>query len=223
MNGKRKSKCTHGDDMKREQLQLVEKYSKAQMDKLGLYGWPHVKRVLHLCVRMARMSREKHVDLDVLKASALLHDIAKHLHKKDTAFDHGDMGAKLAEAFLEECRLDRGKIDAICHAIRAHTHFEEPISVEAKILHDADFLDKLGAVGIATVFIKACLTNVTIEEVLESFELESEKRSFVMKHIGWIKNPHLYTETAQNIAEKRNNIVSAFFGELKKEVELKDV
>ena len=209
--------------MKREQVQLIEKYSKEQMDKLGLYGWPHVKRVLHLCVRMARISREKNVDLDVLEASALLHDIAKHLHKKNTAFDHGDMGAKLAEAFLGKCNFDRGKIEAICHAIRAHTHFEEPTSIEAKILHDADFLDKLGAVGIATVFVKACLTNVTIEGVLENFELENEKQSFVATHIRWIKNPHLYTKMAQSIAEKRNKIVSAFFGELKKEMELKDL
>ena len=223
MNGERKSRCVHGDDMKREQFQLIKKYSKEQMDKLGLYGWPHVKRVLHLCVQMAHISREKKADSDVFKASALLHDIAKHLHKENTAFDHGDVGAKLAEAFLRKCDFSRGKIEAICHAIRAHTHFEEPTSIEAKILHDADFLDKLGAVGIATVFVKACLTNVTIEEVLENFALENEQQSFVIKHIGWMKNPHLYTKMGQNIAEKRNKIVSAFFGELKKEVELKDL
>lgn len=223
MNGKQKSRYVHGDDMNREQFHLIKKYSKEQMDKLGLYGWPHVKRVLHLCVRMAYILKERNVDLDVLKASALLHDIAKHLYKKNATFDHGRVGAELAEAFLIRSNFNREKIKAICHAIRAHTHFEKPISIEAKILHDADFLDKLGAVGIATIFIKACLTNVTIEEILENFELEKEEPSFVIKHIRWIKKPHLYTEVAKSIAEKRNKIISAFFKELKKEIELKDL
>ncbi len=208
--------------MDKASLDLIKRYAREQMDKLGLHGWPHVKRVFHLSMRMAKIVGKQNADLDVLKAATLLHDVAKHLHKKKVSFDHGRAGAELAETFLRKCNFDRGKIEAVCHAIGAHTHSEEPISLEAKILHDADFLDKLGAVGIATIFIKACLTNVTIEEVLENFELENKKQSFPIKHVDWIKRPHLYTKTAQDIAERRSRIVSAFFSELRKEIELKD-
>jgi len=65
----------------------------------------------------------------------------------------------MAETFFEKCGFPKSKIKAVRHAIRAHTHVEESTSVEAKMLHDADFLDKLGAVGIATIFVKACLTS----------------------------------------------------------------
>jgi len=143
------------------------------------------------------------VDLEVLKAAALLHDIAKHVQRNNLSINHGAVGAEMAEAFFRKCGCPESNIRAICHAIRAHTHVEEPASIEAKILHDADFLDKLGAIGIATIFIKACLTNQTIEQVLESFYAE-EQESYVIKHISWIKKPHLYTETAKKLAEKRN-------------------
>ena len=201
-------------------FELIERYSKEQMDKLGLYGWPHVQRVLRLCLKIAELEGGK-VDLEVLKVAALLHDIAKHIQRINPGINHGAVGAEMAEAFLEKCGFPKSKIKAVCHAIRAHTHVEEPASVEAKILHDADFLDKLGAVGIAKIFVKACLTSRTIEEILESFFSE-EQELYVIKHLKWIKKPHLYTKTAKIIAEKRNKIAFIFFDQLRKEINLED-
>lgn len=206
--------------MNQKQFELVEKYSKEQMAKLGLHAWPHIKRVLHLCEVISELEGQNvAVDLDVVKVAALLHDVAKYLEKEGGSSDHGDVGAVMAENFLKSVGFGEEKIKHVCHAIRVHTHREEPTSIEAKILHDADFIDKLGAVGIATIFIKACLTNKTIEEVAEAFESETPKQSYVAKHIRWLKNPHLYTKTAQEIARKRSEIGSTFFKELKKEIE----
>jgi hypothetical protein len=86
-------------------------------------------------------------------------------------------------------------------------------------------LDKLGATGVATIFIKACITNRTIEEVLENFYKESQKGTYVFQHIKWIKikQPHFYTKTAKTMAAKRNKIVSKFFGQLKKELKMEDL
>lgn len=205
--------------MNQKKLELIERYSREQAAKLGLHVWPHVQRVLHLCTEISKLeSQNARVDLDVLRTAVLLHDVAKHLDKGDGSIDHGDVGASMAESFLKSIDYEEEKIRLVCHAIRVHTHREEPTSIEAEILHDADFLDKLGAVGIATIFIKACLTNKTIEEVVEAYETETPKKSFVAAHIRWIKNPHLYTKTAQHMAAKRNAIVSAFFRELKNEI-----
>ena len=206
--------------MNRSLFELIEGYSKEQMDKLGLYGWPHVQRVLRLCLKIAELEGGR-VDLEVLKVAALLHDIAKHVQRINPSINHGAAGAEMAEAFLEKCGFPKSKIKAVCHAIRAHTRVEEPKSVEAKILHDADFLDKLGAVGIATIFVKACLTSRTIEEILESFFSEGQEL-YVIKHLKWIKKPHLYTKTAKIIAEKRNKIAFMFFDQLRKEINLED-
>jgi len=206
--------------LNREKLELVEKYSREQMAKLGLHAWPHVQRVLHLCAVISKSESENAtVDLEVLKLAALLHDVAKHLVKGNGSMDHGDVGASMAESFLESLGLEEEKIRLVCHAIRFHTHGGKPASIEAKILYDADFLDKLGAVGIATIFVKASLTNTTIEEVAEAFEAENPKHPYVSLHVRWLKKPHLYTRTAREIAAKRNRIVSTFFRELKEQVE----
>lgn len=208
--------------MNSEQLQKIKSYAKNQMVKLGLHGWPHVKRVEKLCILISKLEVGKNrVNLDALKVAALLHDIAKHAEKKDNLKDHGDVGALMAQGFLKTNGFSEAETNLICHAIRAHTHMEEPLSVEAKILHDADFLDKLGAVGIASVFIKACLTKKTIEEASEMYESETLEHSYVGKHIRWLKRQHFYTNTAKKIAERRNKIVPVFFKALKNELDLK--
>jgi len=199
-------------------LKLVEEYSREQMGRLGLYGWPHVQRVLRLCEKIAE-NQNCGVDVEVLRIAALLHDVAKSFEMDNPKVDHGQRSAEMAEAFLRKCGLAEPKVMAVCHAIKAHTHYEEAKTIEAKILHDADFIDKLGATGIATIFVKACLTNQTIEEVLENYYSEGGK-SYVIKHIQWIKKPHLYTATAKEIAEKRNKIVPVFFEQLRKEIKL---
>lgn len=205
--------------MNQDKLELIEMYSREQMAKLGLHAWPHVQRVVHFCTVLSRLEGgNAAVDLDVLRTAALLHIVAKHLDKGDGSIEHGEVSASLAETFLKSIGYKEEKNQSVCHAIRVHTHREEPTSIEAKILHDADFLDKQGAVGIATLFIKACLTDKTIEEVAQVFEDENPKQSYVAQHIRWLKKQHYYTKTAQEIAAKRNEIVSAFFKELKEEI-----
>jgi len=208
------------EDMKVTQLKPIEEYAKEQMTKLGLYGWPHVERVLRLCMQISKVEKEQ-VDRDVLEVAALLHDVAKYLEKENNALDHGDTGADMAEGFLDSIGFNEDKAESVCHAIRVHTHGEEPHSVEARILHDADLLDKTGCVGIASIFIKACLTNTTIEETAKFWRKRS-KASYVARHIRWLKEPQFYTETARNLARERNQIVHAFFKQLEEEIRLKD-
>ncbi len=108
--------------MNQAERESIEKYAKDETDKLGLYAWPHVKRVSRLSLHMAEMVDEGRVNLDVLEVSALLHDIAKHLEENDAKVDHGFLGAKMAEDFLKKCGFKREIVQAVSHAIRAHTH-----------------------------------------------------------------------------------------------------
>jgi uncharacterized protein len=124
--------------MNQSLFSLVEDYAKEQMDKLGLYGWPHVQRVLRLCVGLAELEK-CYVDMDVLRVAALLHDVAKCLEKENPQIDHGVVGAEMAEAFLKKIGFSESKVRLVCHAIRVHTHSEEPKSTEAKILHMLTF------------------------------------------------------------------------------------
>jgi len=202
------------------QKDVVERYAREQMAKLGLHGWPHVKRVQRLCVRLSKGLKD--VDSEVVEVSALLHDVGKYVEKENNEVDHGCISAEMAEEFLHSIEFDVEKVEAVCHAIRVHTHGEEPRSLEAKLLHDADMLDKMGAVGIATLFIKACLVGATIEESVESWRNPS-KGSFVGLHALWLQKPHFYTKAADSLAKRRNKIVYAFFKQLDEEIELVDV
>jgi len=76
-------------------------------------------------------------------------------------------------------------------------------------------------VGIATVFIKACLTKRTIEEVAEMFSKESIVTFYVGKHLRWLKGrPRLYTKTGRHLAKRRSKLIPLFFKELEDELKL---
>ncbi|MEM2935986.1 MAG: HD domain-containing protein [Candidatus Bathyarchaeia archaeon] len=204
-----------------KQLEFIENYARERMAELGVYGWPHVERVYRLSLHIAKLRGEQNLDLDALKAAALLHDIAKSFQKRNRGVDHGKIGAEMAENFLKSLGFSEDKIKIVYNAIRAHNKGEKPLSLEAKILCDADFLDKLGAVGIATVFIKACLTKRTIENVAEMFTKGSKETSYVGKHLQWLKEkPRLYTKTGRRLAKRRSKLAPLFFRELENELKL---
>jgi putative nucleotidyltransferase with HDIG domain len=205
--------------MNRLDLKAIERYAEEQMAKLGLHGWPHVMRVQRLCVHLAKSVKD--ADIENLNVAALLHDVGKHVEKESDALDHGKISAEMAEQFLHSMKFDEDRVRQICHAIRVHTHGEEPHSIEAKLLHDADFLDKMGAVGIATVFIKACLTDTTIEEAAQ-FWRHPSKDTYVGRHMLWLSEPHFYTKKANSLAKRRNRVAHDFFRHLRDEITLAD-
>jgi len=204
-----------------KQLESIENYARERMAELGVYGWPHVERVYHLSMRISKLEGEQSLDLDALKAAALLHDIAKPFQKRNRGVDHGKIGAEMAENFLKSLGFSEDKIKIVYNAIRAHNKGEKPLSLEAKILCDADFLDKLGAVGVATVFIKACLTKKTIEEMAEIFTKETTETSYVGQHVRWLKErPRLYTKMGRRLAKRRSKLAPLFFRELENELKM---
>jgi len=210
--------------MDHKQLESIETYARERMAELGVYGWPHVERVYRLAMHISEFEGEQGLDLDALKAAALLHDIAKSLQERNRGVNHGKMGAEMAENFLKSMDFGEDKISIVYNAIRAHNKGEKPLSLEAKILCDADFLDKLGAVGVATVFIKACLTKRTIEEVAEMFTKEPTETSSVGKHLRWLKEkPRLYTKTGRRLAKRRSKLTQLFFRELEDEIKLTEI
>ncbi|MBD3185678.1 HD domain-containing protein [Candidatus Bathyarchaeota archaeon] len=100
----------------------------------------------------------KTVDMDILLAASYLHDLGRDVNvgkhfgiALDPAQDHAVRSAILAGKFLSTLNgFPPEKIAAVKDAIRAHSFSrgEKPLSMEAKILSDADKLDAMGAQGI---------------------------------------------------------------------------
>lgn len=93
-------------------------------------------------------------DRDVVIAAAWLHDLGVFVgHRPEDAeqlavWDHVAYACSHSPRILREAGFPEEKIDAVLQAIREHQPKDEPASIEATILRDADILEQLGAIGI---------------------------------------------------------------------------
>lgn len=188
---------------------VSEYYSHSHHDR------SHVERVYKLALRIAREVGEP-VDLDVLKAAALLHDVARAMEDEGLVEDHAKEGAAIARTVLTRLGFPPEKIDKVCECIETHRFRKgvKPVSIEAKILQDADRLDMLGAVGIARAFARGGWANTPLHDPSKPPKREYDGRSeTVVNHfyekILKIKDT-LNTEPARRIAEERHRFVEEF-------------
>ena len=108
----------------------------------------HLARVVASAERLAR---EEGAVLDVVMPAAWLHDC---VHVPVTAPDRpraSVMAGDAAVAQLAAIGYPAALHDAIHHAIAAHSFSAKipPVTVEAKVVQDADRLDAIGAIGVA--------------------------------------------------------------------------
>jgi uncharacterized protein len=116
------------------------------------HDWWHLYRVWHLAKHIA--SKEKGADMLVVELAALLHDIADH------KFHGGDMeiGATEAGKWLRKIKVDQKTIEHVQEIVRnisfkGVNHTIELTTLEGHIVHDADKLDAMGAIGIARAMV----------------------------------------------------------------------
>ena len=109
------------------------------------HGFEHVHRVYHLAMHLAE---QEHADGLIVGMAALLHDLGRTT--RGPARSHAQRSAKLAAKLLAPYDLPPETQHAILHAILAHGYRRgvEPVTLEARVLYDADRLDSLGATGV---------------------------------------------------------------------------
>ncbi|WP_292010186.1 HD domain-containing protein [Chryseobacterium sp.] len=114
------------------------------------HDWFHIERVWKLSKKIADQENCNH---EVVELAALLHDIA------DPKFHNGDetKALTISRDFLESQNVDENIIKQVLFVIqnisfknRAET--PENLSIELRIVQDADRLDAIGAIGIARTF-----------------------------------------------------------------------
>ncbi|MFH0986676.1 MAG: HD domain-containing protein [Candidatus Micrarchaeota archaeon] len=122
---------------------IVEKEAGYQGD----HGYSHIMRVYENAMEIAENEK---CDKEIVALAALLHDIKEG---KGHAYHH-IASAKRAREILGDLNYSDDTVEAVCHAVEAHSFSKppEPKTVEAKIIQDADRLDALGAIGIARCF-----------------------------------------------------------------------
>lgn len=112
------------------------------------WGWRHSERNYLTGMALAQ-AEGLTVDADVLFAAAFLHDWGGIEPFASPGVDHAARSVELAEPFLTEAGFPMEKFPAVSAAILGHMYDKEPEGAEAVVLHDADALDFLGALGAA--------------------------------------------------------------------------
>ncbi len=190
----------------------------------GSHHWDHTLRVHRLC---ERIGAAEGVDMDVLLASAYLHDIARRQQDDSNgAVCHAEKGAQLALSIVEKLPLTDGQKDNILHCIRSHRFrgSHKPQTPEAMALFDADKLDAIGAVGVARAFLFAgevgarlhC-ADVNIEATRPYTRDDTGYREFIVK-LCKIKD-RILTRAGQKLAVERHTTMEEFFNRFIEEYE----
>ncbi len=186
----------------------------------AVHDFDHVLRVLALAERLAEMEG---ADLDIVRAAALLHDVARGCEASPDG-DHALAGADVARQVL--AAEPRHRVEAVAHAIAAHRFRTgpEPQSIEAQVLHDADKLDAIGAIGVARAFAFGGRQGQRLwAEVPPDYaESEASRHRHTPVHEYHLKlvriKDRLLTESARRLADGRHAFMVAFYERLEREV-----
>ena len=145
------------------------------------------------------------IDPDVLFAAAFLHDWGGIAPFAAPGVDHAVRSVELAEPFLTEAGFPMEKFPAVRAAILGHMYDKEPEGPEAIVLHDADALDFLGALGAARL-LAATGDRPDYDQALgriERFAVDIP--------------PRLKTAAARDMATQRVAVMTAFLARVRHE------
>jgi len=159
-------------------------------------GNMHLFRVNQLAMYLHRMDGG---DKDIITVAAWLHDVGLVEGNRGHCFK----GGKIARNFLGEIEVDYQTILKVVHCIEAHDGEIEAETVEAKVVHDADTLDKMGPLGLIRHTWKLANVDYKIYSVEELLK-------FIPKHLQE-RRDNLYLDSAICLADRYADTVREFF------------
>lgn len=184
----------------------------------------HVRRVLYGAMDIARY--ENGVDLDILTAACLLHDIGRAEQFADPKLCHAKVGSEKAYRFLLQTGWSEERANRVRDCIKTHRFRSDcpPESIEAKILFDSDKLDVAGAIGIArTLFYRGQVGDPLYRLAPDgtvSDGTEDKEPSFFREYKFKLENLYgkFFTKRGKELAERRRRAAVDFYNSLLSEV-----
>ena len=189
------------------------------------HDFQHILRVYKNAEMISK--QEKSVDLDVVLAAALLHDLVVYPKGSTKTINSADESAEVATKILLEYKnYPIERIEKVADAIRTHSYSKKlaPSTLEGKILQDADRLDAIGAIGLARTFSVGGSENRSLYNPVDPF-CKSERQlddtqwtlDHVKKKLMVLKNS-MHTKAAKKIAEERTEFMELFLNQLRNEI-----
>ena len=165
----------------------------------------HTMRVYRWAIRLqAKLGG----DLDVIVLSALLHDVGW-----EEGRPYEEVSAEMAVEYLDSIEIDPETIRKVGEIILLHADkdTEKDLSLECKIVMDADLLDEIGAIGVMW----DCMATALEDEA-------SYKRAYYrIKEYYRVNKPKIRrckTDAGRAEYTKRMQAIEAFIYQLEKEL-----
>jgi uncharacterized protein len=202
-----------------------------------VHGFDHIVRVYRLAELLAAAEG---ADMEIVRAAALLHDAQDTAWLEAAAGDsptnnaherrsnHQQSAALFTQRILQSEGWSKARIDAVLHCIRAHRFrddSENPDTLEAQVLYDADKLDAIGAIGAARAVAYAVKASQPIYSPPSALFMQTGKTQAGEAHSAYheyiynlrtIKD-RMYTTAGKRLAAERHRKMSDFFEQLQTE------
>jgi len=151
-------------------------------------GNKHLLRV----VRVAQfLARKTGANPAITLAGAFLHDTAL---PSGNDYEYS-RNKRIVKRLLGRFNLSRDELNKIAECVASHEGTVEPKSLEAKIVHDADVLEKVGLLGIIRHTWKT-----TNQNKLDPSDVKDEDVDKIINHIS-LRRQRLQTPIARKIAK----------------------
>ncbi len=153
-------------------------------------------------------------DDDIVFAAAWLHDLGVFIGNRPedisalATWDHVSYACSRVPDLLHQSGFPPEKIPAVLDAIRTHQPHDDPRTIEATILRDADILEQLGAIGI--------LRNVSKVGRDTRFHRFSDIVPVLSKALHTLP-PLLRLESARELARPRIALLAGFLDSVDRE------
>lgn len=203
----------------------LERVFEAQAQQDGSHDLDHARRVWRMTRRIADADAPR-ADRLVLLAGAYLHDLVSPPVDSPDRPRASRLAAEAARPLLAGLGMDAARIDAVAHAIEAHSFSAgiPPRTDEARILQDADRLEALGAIGLARTFwIAGRLGSALFDpDDLEARNRPLDDKRFALDHLPrklYRIAATLHMPTAQRIGAARVAFLRGYVAQLAAELE----
>jgi HD superfamily phosphodiesterase len=204
------ARCPGLIDKIKELIQESERQFTGGSAAAESFLWEHTTHVASISFELAHSER---IDPVIPAVAALFHDAGKFAggayHKGEKAEE--EAAAAIADGMLRQLGISRIHIHRVVTGLRALYHAQAKPNPVADTVHDADFLSKFGALGVAQFFIKSTLRGQTLLNAITS-QLSKE-----LTYAACLPC-NMRTRAGKRLAERKSRETLKFFGSLLREL-----
>ncbi len=188
------------------------------------HDFNHISRVLNMAIKIGKSVG---ADLDIVIPAALFHDTVVYRKDSPKSLNETDESAEATSKILQETKgYPKDKIEAVKICIKecSFTKGIIPVSLESRVLQDADLLEATGAISIIRTFSSGGAMNRAFynpkNPLKEKYEKDFPSGVGLFYRRLLIVEQRVHSKLAKQIAKKRTNFLRKFLTQL--ETELKE-